>query len=250
MDNNSTTIQDPIAISVAIPQEDAVKKAGESIIEKIKGLLFFVTSAAGDGMTVSKSKFSSARMPRFNSKNILRVIVPLVIVGILVFAVLAATRKSPSVAGVATSTALNTNTEVKSTSINKTFTFPLKDANGKENGSFTYTIENAELRHQIVIKGQSATSVAGRQFLIINLKIVNSLKQGLEINSRDYLRISVDGNNGEWFAPDIHNDPVEAQAISTTNTRVGIALNDTDKNIKLQVGEIDGKKTIIPLTFK
>ena len=73
-------------------------------------------------------------------------------------------------------------------------------------------------------------------------KIVNDLNQGLEVNSRDYVRITVNGSTKELFAPDIHNDPVEVQAISTKNTRVGLAINETDKNIELRVGEINGEK--------
>ena len=82
------------------------------------------------------------------------------------------------------------------------------------------------------------------------MKLVNDLDTGLSINTRDYVRISTDGGK-EWFAPDIHNDPVEAQAISTKNTRLGIAIDDKSKeDIKLQIGEIGGKKTVIPVSFK
>ena len=108
----------------------------------------------------------------------------------------------------------------------------------------------AELRKEILIKGQKATAIKGRIFLIINLKIVNTLKQGINVNARDYMRLTVNGNSNELLAPDIHNDPVEVQAISTKHTRVGFAINDNEKNYVLQVGEIDGGKESIKLNLK
>jgi len=135
------------------------------------------------------------------------------------------------------------------TTLNREFQFPLRNEKGKEVGKLLYTIKDAELRKQIIVKGKRATAVDGRIFLIINLKIVNDLNQGLEVNSRDYVRITVNGKTKELFAPDIHNDPVEVQAISTKNTRVGIAINETDKNIELRIGEINGPKENIKLNF-
>lgn len=132
--------------------------------------------------------------------------------------------------------------------INKEFNFPIKDDKGKEVGSIKYLIDNAEKRDEILIKGQRATAIAGRTFLILNLKIENKSNQKIQINTRDYVRLSV--NNGtEWLAPDIHNDPVEAQPIATKYTRVGFPISDTDNKLKLQAGEINGNKTVVDLKF-
>ncbi len=130
--------------------------------------------------------------------------------------------------------------------INKDFKFSLRDEKGKEISTFSYAIESAELRKEILVKGQKATAIKGRIFLIINLKIVNTLKQGINVNARDYMRLTVN-NTKELLAPDIHNDPVEVQAISTKYTRVGFAINESDKNYVLQIGEIDGKKESVDL---
>lgn len=132
--------------------------------------------------------------------------------------------------------------------INRIFMFPIKDEKGKEVSKFSYEITKAELFDSIIVKGQRASAVKGRTFLIINLKIKNDNKQPVQINTKDYIRISVN-NSSELNAPDIHNDPVEVQAISTKFTRVGVAINDSDKNIILHVGEIDGKKENIRVNF-
>lgn len=133
-------------------------------------------------------------------------------------------------------------------SLNRVFSFPLKDQTGKEVSKFTYELQSAELRNQIIIKGERATAVKGRTFLIVNLKITNNYSKSIQLNVRDYVRLSLNGS-AEKLAPDVHNDPVEVQAISTKYTRVGFPINDTDKNLMLYVGEIAGKKESIPLNF-
>jgi hypothetical protein len=134
--------------------------------------------------------------------------------------------------------------------IDKTFSFPLKDGNGKEVSKIKYTVEAAELRDEIIVKGQRATSVKGRTFLILPIKIQNDYNQPVEINARDYVRLIINNNQNEKLAPDIHNDPVEVQAISTKQTRLGFPIDDTVTNIVLQVGEIKGKKENITITVK
>lgn len=136
-----------------------------------------------------------------------------------------------------------------SVDVNKEFSFPLKDESGEEVGEIKYLIEKAELRDEIIVNGQKATSIEGRTFLIILLKVGNNYSKSVEINTRDYIRLSVNGNKDEWLAPDIHNDPVEVQAISTKNTRVGFPIYNTDKNLVLRVGEINGDKQEIELSL-
>ncbi len=133
--------------------------------------------------------------------------------------------------------------------ISKQFLFPLKDASGKEVSKIKFIVENAELRDEIIVKGKRAVAIKGRTFLIFNLKITNDYSQTITLNTRDYFRVMVEKST-EKLAPEIHNDPVEIQPISTKYTRIGLPINDTDKNITLQVGEISGKKENIKITFK
>lgn len=133
--------------------------------------------------------------------------------------------------------------------LNKEFEFPLKDAKGNAISKIKYGIESAELQDSIIVKGQRARAVKGRTFLILNLKISNNFTQGIEINSRDYVRLSINSSK-ELIAADIHNDPVAIQAISTKFTRLGFPINDSDKNLMLRIGEIKGKKETINLNFQ
>ena len=184
-----------------------------------------------------------------NSKLLLFIVLGLIVITTAYIAISNLTKSQPkTVAGI------NDNkTDIqpaKSTQVlNKEFLFPLKDAKGKEISKLKYSIQSVELRDEIVIKGQKATAIKGRTFLILNLKITNDYDKSIQISARDYIRLSVN-NSSEKLAPDIHNDPVEIQAISTKFTRLGFPINDTDKNLTLQVGEIDGKKELIKLNLK
>lgn len=136
------------------------------------------------------------------------------------------------------------NTPQKTQTLNKDFSFAVtKDIKIK------FILQDASLSNQIVVQGQNATAVAGRTFLIVTLKIVNDSDQSIQINTRDYIRLSVNGKDNEWLAPDVHNDPVEVQAISTKYTRVGFPVNLTDNNFVLQIGEIKGDKQKVPLNL-
>ncbi|EKD91306.1 MAG: hypothetical protein ACD_30C00026G0003 [uncultured bacterium] len=140
--------------------------------------------------------------------------------------------------------------DAKSTAaLNHEFQFPIKNNKGEEVSKLKYIIENAEIRDQIVVKGKRATSVKGRTFFVLNLKIVNDFNKPIEINTRDYIRLSVNGNDAEWLAADVHNDPVAIQPISTKYTRLAFPINDSDSNFRIQVGEIKGEKQIVEVKF-
>lgn len=173
--------------------------------------------------------------------------VALLVIGLGVIIVIAGRTLSASTTQKGTQTAVKG--PLATLQINKEMSFPLLDAKGVELTRIKYTIENAELRDEIIVQGRRATAVQGRVFLIVNIKIDNSYDKSLSINSRDYLRLAVNGNNEQLFAADIHNDPVSVQAISTKRTRLGFPINTSDTNLVLKVGEIKGEKEDINLNF-
>jgi hypothetical protein len=132
----------------------------------------------------------------------------------------------------------NADAPLKSVDLNQTYTF----------AGLTYTLVSAEQRNTIIINGQQATAAPGKVFFILNLKLKNDSNQDVVLNARDFIRLNVN-NNADWLAPDIHNDPVTVQAISTKMTRVGFPLNTKDAGFRLQVGEIKGPKTVVPVNF-
>lgn len=127
--------------------------------------------------------------------------------------------------------------------VNQTIEIPLEE----DYFPLLLEIQKAELRDEVIIQGKRANTITGRTFLILTLKIVNDNSTTLSLNTRNFIRLSVNGNESEWLAPDIHNDPVEVQASSTKYTRLGFPLNDTDSNLTLRAGKLEGDKITILL---
>lgn len=188
----------------------------------------------------------------FNTMNtktkkyiVLITIVAIAIVGIIFFT---RGRKSSNAANTSGSI-VTTSTAEKSTVVDTELEFPIKNEKGEEINRFKYKVENAEIRDEIIVRGQRATSIAGRTFLVLNIKLTNPLDQAIQINTRDYIRLIRNGNPSEQLAPDVHNDPVQVQAISTKTARVAFPINDSDTDLQLQIGEIKGEKQVVPLIF-
>jgi hypothetical protein len=133
--------------------------------------------------------------------------------------------------------------------LNKGFQFPLLDESGKEVAKVSYLIQTANLQDAFIYQGKRATAVKGRTFLIFDLKITNPYTKTIEINAKDYIRVRIN-NAEELLAPEIHNDPVQIQANSTKYTRIGLPINDSDKDIEIQVGELQGKKDTVKLNLQ
>lgn len=189
----------------------------------------------------------------FSKKKLPKLIIPLAVIVVLVVVInsffKSTSGSTETVAGSQSDSRFEVKAPLAIIDINKDYQFPVFDEKGKEIGKFSYSILSAELKDEIIAKGKRATAVKGRLFLIVNVKISNPLDKGLQVNSRDYIRLTVNGNDAEKIAPDVHNDPIDAQAISTKTTRVGFAINDTDTNFVLQVGEIKGDKESINVSF-
>lgn len=132
--------------------------------------------------------------------------------------------------------------------VDKSFEIPIKDDKGKEVTRVKYILESVELRDEIIVKGERMVAVKGRTFLIMNIKLTNNYDRSIDVNARDYVRITI-GKNEEKIAADIHNDPVSVQPMSTKSTRLGFPINDTDKNLTLQLGEISGAKQNLNIKF-
>lgn len=137
---------------------------------------------------------------------------------------------------------------ISKTSINNELIFPIKDSEQNEIGKVRFLIESAEKRADIYVKGKLAKPVKGKQFLILNIKLVNEFDQGVRVNTRDFIRLTVN-NQEEKIAPTIHNDPIEVQAISTQPTKLGFVVSEKDKPLTLYFGEISGEKKKIEISF-
>lgn len=134
--------------------------------------------------------------------------------------------------------------------INRELPLPIRDSKDKEITTIKMILESVELRDEIIVKGKRATSIKGRTFLILNVKLANDYSQPIEVNVKNYFRLTVGGKETELLAADIHNDPVLIQPASTKYTRIGFPINDSDAKLVLWMGEISGEKQKVELTLK
>ncbi len=132
------------------------------------------------------------------------------------------------------------------TDINKEYVFPITDDNGETAGEIKITLVDYQRINEVIVQGKRATAVSGREFLIVNLKLNSNNDAITNVNTKDYIRLSVN-NQENWVAPDIHNDPVELESNSDKFTRVGFAINESDANLRLQINEPSGEKDILEL---
>ena len=150
----------------------------------------------------SKKKFSF-KLPNFKKPNIklpnlsykklaIYSLTILLAVGLL-YVLVKGFSQGSQVAGTSTS-AIQLKDPKGTQTIGREFTFPLKDANGSEVSQLKYYVEKVEKLDEIIVKGQKATAIKGRTFLIFTIKISNEFNKAIEIDSKDYVRLSVNGN--------------------------------------------------------
>ena len=134
--------------------------------------------------------------------------------------------------------------------INKSFEFNALNSQGKEvKDKIQLKITNIEKTNQVYVQDKPFTARNEKLFLIVNLELKNDATQPLNIIPGDLVRLSIADNNDAKFAPDLHNNMVSVSAISTKIDRVGFVIPDTAKSFKLYVGEIEGKKEEIQISF-
>lgn len=146
----------------------------------------------------------------------------------------------------------NSATDVKSISVamDNNFEFSAKDNQGKAATSkVKMKISKAEKTNQVLVKDQSYTARNNKLFLILNLELKNDVSHQVNLLPGDLVRVTYNGDEENKFAPDLHNNLVPIAAISTKNDRVGFVIPQDTKEFKVYVGELEGKKEIVTITF-
>jgi len=129
------------------------------------------------------------------------------------------------------------------TTIDKSFDFLIKKG-GKDN--FSIKIDKATIVKLVTNKGKPLMAKEGQAYLLLYLLIDNNLQSSLNLNSQNYFRLLVDDKK---YAPDLYNTGVQIAPISTKSDQLGFVVKEDQKEFKLQVGEIDGKKEVIDIKF-
>lgn len=134
--------------------------------------------------------------------------------------------------------------------VDKSFDFPAVNNQGKAvTNKIKMKIATAEKTNQVLVKDQTFTAKNNKLFLIVNLELKNDATLPLNILPGDLIRLVVNGDKENKFAPDLHNNLVPVSALSTRIDRVGFVIPDTAKSFKLYIGELEGKKEEVSINF-
>lgn len=240
----SSVSKSTFVLAAADPTQK-IKELGSTLFFSLKKLF---TKSAGDSSSTGSSFRNVGN--RKNMKKLIPAGILVILVGFALVRVAGSLNKATAPSTDSGDQRIEVKGAKASMVLSKEYAFPLKDAKGKEVTKIKVSIQDAELRDEIIVKGSRAVAVKGRTFLILNIKIVNDYEKPIDINVKDYIRLATNGNDKELLAADIHNDPVTIQAISTKYTRIGFPINDTDTNLTLYVGEIKGDKEAVPLNLQ
>ncbi len=232
----------------SLPNQSPVKFLSIFVKKILQSEVFLIGLNQFQKLSPSSSFSGRSSMQNFkrNFKRQYIYLLPILIVGIvIVLTVGAFLRKDSGNVKGAQDQRVDINKPLAVEELNKTFIYAVGNT-GEKDIKIKFIIESCELRDQIVVKGQPAVAIKGRVFFVCNLKLVNNSTTAVIMETRNYVRLVLD-NSSDKLSPDIHNDPVQIEPISSKLTRFGFAIDDTAKNLALQVGEINGKKETIDL---
>jgi hypothetical protein len=235
-------------ITIKIPTLDLLSLL-QSFFEKIRSFLIsFIDNLRARPTSLSVSRRLPFLRNPFKQINFKKLLPALFVVGAAGLTIFVISRLLAKVSSTSSDVTRVSVAGAKATNqLNRDFLFPLKDAKGTTVTEMKFTLENAELRDEIIVKGKRAVAIEGRTFLILTFKITSDYTKSLEINTKNYFRLTKNGNETDLLAADIHNDPVIVQPTSTKYTRIGWPIDDSDQDLVMLVGEIEGEKTKVEL---
>lgn len=214
-----------------------------SFLGRIRGTSPKIPSPASDYSSTPRSSKNNSFAKQFNNivSNYKTVILVVAILAMAVIAILIISGNRPD-------QAISRQLAQQTLNIGKTFEFPIRGADGKTiDNNLKMILTTAEKTNQILIKGQPATARTGKLFLILNIELDNPTNNQLSLSPVELIRL-VDSSDRR-FAPDVHNDEVKIEPISIKRTRVGFVVNQSDKQFKIQVGEVSGEKQTFDLVI-
>ncbi len=163
------------------------------------------------------------------------------IIVLLIIGIKASGRDPQTVVGGTSSSSVQS-----SVGVNRRFEVPIKTKEGSETGEkLIITITNIDKTDNILIQNKPAKTKEGKTFLVINMEIQNDTKKQLKVKPVDMVRLV--GEDMRNYAPDVHNNEVNVEAVSLRKTRVGYVVNKGQTKFKLLIGEVRGSQETIEI---
>jgi hypothetical protein len=241
-----------VQLSFSLPSTGDFSPFMETMKDKMLVLHQIINSASSSfssstAETANNSRLHMRKFKRFMKES---KFLPFIIIGIIFLLILGYGLKKVLTTSAVSETTTTSNGRVElrkpisSQTLKKEISFPLKDPTGKQISTIKLVVQNVELRDQIIIQGKIANTTIGKNVLIANIELTNNFTKPVQINSRNYFRL-MKNKDGKLYDPKIHNDPVDVQPISTTNTRVGFTVDEKDHDFILRIGDVTDTTTKI-----
>lgn len=136
--------------------------------------------------------------------------------------------------------------------LNKEMEFEIQTIN--DSGQFLskkdkikFIITEAELKDSIKVKAEERKASEGQKYLILRIELQNNTPDRLAIISSKYVRLL--GLDDKKFSPDFHNAMIAVDPLSVRRDLVAYIVNADSKTFKFQIGELEGEKQVIEITF-
>lgn len=131
--------------------------------------------------------------------------------------------------------------------IDEEFSFPVPNTQSELARGIDYRLVDYEISDEIVVAGETATAVPGRAFLVVNIEVTNNTGFDIDVDSSDYVRLVLDGDDGAPVAADVHNDPLSIPPRATRKARLGFAIDEEESGFILSVGASDTGRELVRL---
>ncbi len=133
-------------------------------------------------------------------------------------------------------------------SLNKKFSVPIRDKDGKTTGAdLKVSATSLERSNNLIYDGKPLSARAGKDFIVINLEVENSTNNRLTVRPVDFFRlVGLDGRN---YAADLQIDPITVEPISTKKARTIFIVDQSQKNFKFLIGDVKGNQETVEISI-
>lgn len=132
--------------------------------------------------------------------------------------------------------------------LNKKIAFPIRDNNGKTTGTnLTVNFTNLERTSKVIYNGRPLIARESKDFIVANMEIENTTKDRLTVRPVDFIRL-VDAS-GKNYAADFQTSAIKVEPLSTKRTRTIFIVDESQKNLKFLIGEINGNREPVEVTI-
>lgn len=133
--------------------------------------------------------------------------------------------------------------------LSQNFEVVAKTKDGKNtNGKLPIEVTGAYRSDFVLVQGQRVTARNNKEFVVLNMEISNSYNVPLYTYPVDSFRL-IDAD-GKKFAPTAHQGNVEVRPQATKTSNVGFIVQKGIERFKVEVGELNGEKTILEFSLK